>query len=112
MSFIPESAAMVLRLAAALCGAAAALLYFSLLVWTARDVAARTRDGLVRLAAVALVLVLNVIGLLIYLMLRPRETIAERYERELIEEILAREVTRTSARPATDAAAPAGGGGD
>jgi hypothetical protein len=76
-----------------MCGAAVALLYFSLLVWTARDIAARSRDGLVRLAAVVLVLVLNVLGLLVYILLRPQETLSERYERELIEEILAREVS-------------------
>ena len=69
------------------------MLYFSLLVWTARDVSARSRDGLVRLVAVALVLLLNAFGLLIYVLLRPRETIAERYERELVEEILVREVS-------------------
>jgi hypothetical protein len=83
----------VLRTAAALCGAALALLIFSLVVWTARDIAARSRDTLIRLTAVALVLILNVFGLVIYLLLRPVETLAERQERELIEELLAREAT-------------------
>ncbi len=96
MSSLPDSAATVLRLTAMICGSAAALLYFSLLVWTARDVAARTRDSLVRLAAVALVLVLNVLGLVVYLLLRPQETITEHYEKELIEEILAREVSNAA----------------
>jgi hypothetical protein len=93
MSDIPEGAAEALRLGAMLCGAAVAMLYFSLLVWTARDVAARSRDSAVRIGAVLLVLVLNVLGLVIYLMLRPRETVAEKYERELVEEILAREIS-------------------
>jgi hypothetical protein len=93
MSELPESVATALRLGASVCGAGVALLYFSVLVWTARDVAARSRDWLVRLGAVAAVLLLNVFGLVIYLMLRPRETIAERYERELVEEILAREIS-------------------
>jgi heme/copper-type cytochrome/quinol oxidase subunit 2 len=92
----------VLRLGAALCGAGIALLYFSLIVWTARDVAARSRDTIVRIAAILLVIFLNVFGLVVYLMLRPRETIAERYERELIEEILARELSsRRAASSAT-----------
>lgn len=95
MSELPDSAANAIRIAATLCGAGTALLYFSLLVWTARDVAARSRDALVRVAAVLLVLFLNVFGLAVYLMLRPRETIDERYERELIEELLARELSGT-----------------
>jgi hypothetical protein len=90
---LPAGTTAVLQLAAAACGAAVALLLFSLVVWTARDIAARTRDRLVRLGAVALVLCLPVVGLVVYLLLRPRETVDERYERELIEEILAREVS-------------------
>jgi hypothetical protein len=86
-----------MRFGAMLCGAAVALLYFSLLVWTARDIAARSRDMAIRIGAVLLVLVLNVLGLVIYLMLRPRETVAERVEREMIEEILAREISAAAA---------------
>jgi uncharacterized membrane protein YadS len=93
MTELPADPATLMRIGATVCGAAAALLLLSLAVWTARDVSARTGDRLVRLAAVALVLVLNVFGLVIYLLLRPRETASERYERELIEEILAREIS-------------------
>ena len=89
---ITDSATLLLQSGFLLCGAASALLLFSLLVWTARDIASRSRDNLVRVLAVFLVLFLNVFGLVIYLLLRPSETIAERYEREMIEEILAREV--------------------
>jgi hypothetical protein len=66
---------------------------FSLAIWTWRDVSSRSRDGLIRVGALLLVLLVPVFGLVVYLLLRPRETIAERYERELIEEILAREVS-------------------
>lgn len=83
----------LLRLGAAGLGAATALLLFSLAVWTWRDVSARSRDSLVRFGALALAIGLPGFGILIYLLLRPRETIAERYERELIEELLAREVS-------------------
>lgn len=89
------------------CGAASALLLFGLLVWTWRDVSARSRDLLARGGALLLVLVLNIFGLVLYLLLRPRETLAEKYEREMIEEILARELTGAAlTRPA--AARPAG----
>lgn len=87
-----------LRLVAALCGGGLALFVFSLLVWTARDIAARSRDVLVRLGAVLLVLILNLFGVVIYLLLRPPETLAERRERELVEELLAREATAAAVR--------------
>lgn len=96
MSILPElseDAAALIQLVAMLCGGVGALLLFSLAVWTWRDISARTRDGLARLLSLALVVGLNVVGLVVYLLLRPRETIAERYERRLIEEILAREVS-------------------
>jgi len=111
MPTVPEDAANLLRIGAALCGAATALLIFSLVIWTARDIAARTRDRMLRLGAVLLVLLVPVVGLVVYLLLRPRETIAERYERALIEEILTREVSaaalaRARARPAAGEAPP------
>jgi len=106
-----DTLAALLRGAAVFCGAGSALLLFSLAVWTARDIAARTRERWLRLGAVALVLVLNIFGLIIYLLLRPRETIAERYERELIEEILARELNAAAlaSRPAARSARPVEG---
>jgi heme/copper-type cytochrome/quinol oxidase subunit 2 len=88
----------LVSLAASVCGGAVALFVFSLAFWTARDVAARSRDLLVRAAAVVLVLGLNVFGLVIYVLLRPPETLSEREERELIEELLAREATTTAIR--------------
>jgi sulfite exporter TauE/SafE len=83
----------LMRMAAAGLGAAMALLLFSLAVWAWRDISARSRDSLVRAGAVVLVVGLPAFGIIIYMLLRPRETIAERYERELIEELLAREVS-------------------
>jgi high-affinity Fe2+/Pb2+ permease len=93
MITLPEGTETLLRGGAAVCGALVALLIFSLVIWTARDISARSRDTLVRLGALLLVLLLPLVGLVVYLLLRPRETIAERYERELIEEILTREVS-------------------
>jgi hypothetical protein len=93
---LPEPILQALRLTATICGSALALLLFSLVVWTARDISARSRDGLTRITAVLLVLLFNVFGLVVYLLLRPRETISERYERELIEEILTREVSQAA----------------
>ncbi len=80
-------------MAASAAGAGLALFLASLVVWTGRDAAARTNSRLGQAAAVLLVLGLNVIGLVIYLLLRTPETLAERREREMIEAILTREVT-------------------
>lgn len=90
---------LLLQGSAAFAGAALALLWFGLLVWTWRDVSARSKSPVFRLAALLLVLVFSVIGLVAYLLLRPRETLVERHERAMIEEILAREVTGTPLRP-------------
>jgi heme/copper-type cytochrome/quinol oxidase subunit 2 len=98
MPDLPDAAVTALRIGVAMCGAATALVVLSLAVWTARDISARTKDGLVRVAAVVLVVFLPLVGLIVYLLLRPRETLAERYERELIEEILTREVSAAAIR--------------
>ncbi len=60
--------------------------------WAYRDMRARTRDSLGTLFAAGLVLLLPGAGLFIYLMLRPRETLAEAYERSLEEEALLQEI--------------------
>lgn len=78
---------------ASIAGAGLAILLASLVVWTGRDAAARTDSRLLQLVSVLVVLTLNVIGLVVYLLLRAPETLAERREREMIEAILTREVT-------------------
>lgn len=65
-----------------------AALWVSLVVWTYRDVRARSRDPLVRVLAVLLVALLSLPGVLVYLILRPRNTMEEEYQRTLEEEAL------------------------
>jgi hypothetical protein len=69
-------------------GAAITALWVGITLWTYRDMRARSRDGLAQIAATAMVGLLNIFGLIVYLMLRPRETLAEAYERSLEEEAL------------------------
>ena len=69
-------------------GAYAAALYVGLIVWTFRDIRARSRDMLAHILAVLLVALFTLPGLLIYLLLRPHVTLAEEYERSLAEEAL------------------------
>jgi hypothetical protein len=69
-------------------GAVIASTWLGMVLWTLRDMRARSRDVLAQGAATLMVAVLNVFGLVLYLMLRPRETLAEAYERSLEEEAL------------------------
>lgn len=67
-------------------GAFVAALYVGLIVWTARDIRARSRDMLAQIMAILLVAVFNLPGLVIYILMRPHTKLAEEYERSLIEE--------------------------
>jgi len=67
-------------------------LYLSIVIWTFRDIRSRTRDVFAQLLATLLVLVFNLPGLLLYLILRPKETLTQAYERALEEEALLRDV--------------------
>jgi RNA polymerase subunit RPABC4/transcription elongation factor Spt4 len=73
-------------------GAFLAALWLSLVFWTYRDVRARTRDRIVQILATLLTAFLNLPGLLIYLVLRPRFTLVEAYQRSLEEEALLSEI--------------------
>jgi hypothetical protein len=74
--------------AAAVIGAISAALLAGLAVWTFRDIRSRSRDILVQILATVMVAVVPVAGILVYFMLRPRETLAEAYVRALEEESL------------------------
>lgn len=67
-------------------------LWISMIIWTYRDMRARSRDSFARVLAALVVGVLSVPGLLVYLILRPQETLAEQYERALEEEALLQEI--------------------
>src|SRR5215468_55362 len=69
-------------------GAVVASLWLGIVLWTYRDARARSRDPLAQIAAALMGAILSIFGLIIYLMLRPRETLAEAYERSLEEEAL------------------------
>jgi RNA polymerase subunit RPABC4/transcription elongation factor Spt4 len=69
------------------------IFWLSLIVWTFRDIRSRSQDFLTQILATVLVAVFFIGGLFIYLILRPRQTLAEIYERQLEEESLLAEMT-------------------
>ena len=69
------------------------IFWLSLIVWTFRDIRSRSQDFLTQILATLLVAVFFIGGLFIYLILRPRQTLAEIYERQLEEESLLAEMT-------------------
>lgn len=89
---MPQALATIIQIAMALLGAYVAALWFCLVVWTFRDIQKRTRDVVVQVLATALVVLFNVPGLLLYLILRPPETLDELYQRSLESEALLKEI--------------------
>lgn len=65
-----------------------AALWFSLIIWTFRDMQARSRNFLARTLATLIVAALFLPGLLIYLILRPHRTIEDEYRQALEEAAL------------------------
>lgn len=81
-------------------GMTLAAFWLAMIIWAYRDMRARSRDTLAQLLVGLLVAVLNLPGLLIYLFLRPRETLSEAYERSLEEEALLQEIEEKPVCPA------------
>ena len=73
-------------------GAFLAALWLSLIFWALRDIRSRSNDKLVHILAAIVVAVLNLPGLIIYLILRPSLTLTEEYQLTLEEEALLSQV--------------------
>lgn len=81
-----------LQVIVALCAGTTLAFWLAMVIWTWRDIRARSRDIFAALLAVLLVAVFPLIGLLLYLLLRPKQTLAEAYDRALEEEALLRNI--------------------
>ena len=88
MTFDPVFLSSLTLVLTAFAGAFLVALWISLVVWTYRDIRSRARDPLVQTLAALLVAVLNLPGVLVYLILRPPRTLEEEYQRTLEEEAL------------------------
>jgi RNA polymerase subunit RPABC4/transcription elongation factor Spt4 len=94
-----ETIVSYLTIFAAIMGALFAALWLSLVIWAFRDMRARSRDPFAQLLAALLVAALPGVGIVIYFILRPPETLAEAYERALEEEALLQEIEERPACP-------------
>ena len=88
MTFDPVFLSSLTLVLTAFAAAFLAALWISLVIWAYRDIRARTRDPLIQTLAALLVAVLNLPGVLVYLILRPPRTLEEEYQRTLEEEAL------------------------
>jgi hypothetical protein len=68
------------------------LLWFASILWAYRDIRSRTMDPISQAIGVAVVALLPLFGVAIYLIVRPSETLAESYERELEQEAIRSEL--------------------
>ena len=57
-------------------GAVVAACWLAMIIWAYRDMRARSRDSLAQIIVALMVALLNLPGLLIYIFLRPRETLS------------------------------------
>lgn len=89
----------ILQALAACIGAYLFALWIAMIVWAFRDSRQRSRDIFSQALSVALVLLFNLPGLLLYMILRPRETLAEKYERELAGEAMLQDIEERQVCP-------------
>ncbi len=89
----------ILGLGVAFTGAYLFALTVSMIIWTFRDIRSRSRDIFAQILSVLLVIVFNLAGLLLYFILRPRERLTEKYERELAEEAMLQDIEERQVCP-------------
>lgn len=90
----------ILTISLALGAAFAAALWVAAVVWAYHDIRARTQDIYGRMFGTLIVLLFGPLGAVLYLVMRPRETLDDGYLRALQEEAILREMeTETGSGP-------------
>jgi RNA polymerase subunit RPABC4/transcription elongation factor Spt4 len=82
----------LLQLFGIVLGAYLVLIWAASVLWAYRDIRRRSEDISVQVLAVCLVLILPFAGIFLHLILRPPQTLSEKYERELEAEYMRRDV--------------------
>jgi hypothetical protein len=87
---LEETFARTIQFIVASIAAFSVALWFALAVWTYRDIGQRTGSIAVQVVSTLVVVLGFLPGVVIYLLLRPRETVEQRYQREIEETYLRR----------------------
>ena len=106
MQFPPEllnQIGVALELIVAAVVALTVAFWIAMVVWVFRDIRLRTRDFFAWILAAVLALAMGPVGVILYLFLRPKETLAEVYDRQLEEEALLRDISLRRACPGCQA---------
>ena len=77
----------LIQLSVRLAGLYILAIYLAMVFWTVRDAQQRTENQLLPYLAGLMVVILNIFGLFLYLIVRPKETLGEAYERQLAEDM-------------------------
>lgn len=96
---MPESLNDIFLFATIFIAVIIASFWLAIVMWAYRDMRSRSRDPLAQMLVAILVFLLNVPGVFIYILLRPRETLSEAYERSLEEEALLQEIEERPSCP-------------
>lgn len=88
-----------LKLAAALGIGYILLIWITTILWAYRDIRSRTRDPSSQMIGVAIAGTVPMLGIPLYLIARPRETLREAYDRQLEQEAILSELHSASACP-------------
>jgi RNA polymerase subunit RPABC4/transcription elongation factor Spt4 len=96
---LEEVLARIVQFSIALIGAFTVALWFALVVWTYRDAMLRSRNPVMQVFSTLIVVLFFIPGTVIYLLLRPRETLEERQQRWIEDEYLAQELDEILACP-------------
>lgn len=71
-------------------------LWIALVVWTAKDIISRTNSLALQIFSIALSVIMNVFGLVLYLAIRPSKTLIAKFFEDLEYEALVEEANRTT----------------
>jgi RNA polymerase subunit RPABC4/transcription elongation factor Spt4 len=96
---LEEILARAVQVFLALAGGYLVVLWFALVVWTYRDIGSRSQSVVTQIFATLLSMLFFVPGALLYLLMRPRATLDEAFQRSLEEEYLLQDIEETSLCP-------------
>jgi hypothetical protein len=87
------------RMVAAIVGGYLVVIWLASVLWVYRDIRSRTRDPISHVTGVVIALAFPFIGLPVYFVLRPGDTLVEAYDRQLEQEAILSELHAVSACP-------------